>query len=76
MRTTRRSLLRGFDAVYARGGASGPGFMLIKFAGARAAQLILGPGKGHFSPPAEVNFNFTELQAPVIKLLRETIGPA
>ena len=50
--------------------------MLIKFAGARAAQLILGPGKGHFSPPAEVNFNFTELQAPVMKLLRETIGPA
>jgi acetyl esterase/lipase len=48
---------------------------LVKFAGPAAAQLILEPGKGHFSPPAEVNFNFTELTAPVIKLLRETIGP-
>jgi len=49
---------------------------LVNFAGPPAAQLILEPGKGHFSPPAEVNFNFTELEAPVIKLLRETIGPA
>jgi acetyl esterase/lipase len=48
---------------------------LVKFAGPAAAQLILEPGKGHFSPPTEVNFNFTELIAPVIKLLRETIGP-
>ena len=47
---------------------------LVKFAGPAAAQLILEPGKGHFSPPAEVNFNFTELKAPVAKLLRETIG--
>ncbi len=48
---------------------------LVKFAGPAAAQLILEPGAGHFSPPAEVNFNFTELKAPVIRLLRETIGP-
>jgi dipeptidyl aminopeptidase/acylaminoacyl peptidase len=40
------------------------------------AQLILEPGAGHFNPPTEVNFNFTELEAPALALLRETIGPA
>lgn len=50
---------------------------LAKFAGPAAAQLILEPGKGHVSSPADVGvtFNFTELKVPVIKLLRETIGP-
>ena len=48
---------------------------LVKVAGLSAAQLILEPGAGHFNPPTEVNFNFTELVAPAIELLRETIGP-
>ena len=48
---------------------------LVKAAGPSAAELILEPGAGHFSPPTEMNFNFTELEAPTLKLLRETIGP-
>lgn len=48
---------------------------LVKTAGPSAAELILEPGASHFNPPNEVNFDFTELEAPAIKLLRETIGP-
>lgn len=48
---------------------------LVTFAGPSAAELILEPTAGHFSPPAEVNFNFAELEQPALKLLRETIGP-
>ena len=48
---------------------------LVKVAGPSAAELILEPTAGHFSPSAEVNFNFTELDQPALKLLRETIGP-
>jgi len=43
---------------------------LVKVAGPSAAQLIIEPGEGHFP-----NFNYTELESPAIKLLRETIGP-
>jgi acetyl esterase/lipase len=48
---------------------------LVRVAGPSAAELILEPTAGHFNPPAEVNFNFAELEQPALKLLRETIGP-
>ena len=48
---------------------------LVKTAGLSAAELILEQGASHFNPPTEVNFDFTELEEPAIKLLRETMGP-
>ena len=42
---------------------------LVKVGGPSAARLIIEPGMGHYP-----DFNYTELKAPVIKLLRATIG--
>ena len=43
---------------------------LIKAGGSSAAQLIMERGEGHYP-----DFNYPELESPVIKLLRVTIGP-
>jgi len=43
---------------------------LVKAVGPSGAALILEPGEGHYP-----DFNYTELEAPVIKLLKQTIGP-
>jgi acetyl esterase/lipase len=43
---------------------------LIKTGGSSAAQLIMERGEGHYP-----DFNYTQLESPIIKLLRGTIGP-
>jgi acetyl esterase/lipase len=43
---------------------------LIKTGGSSAAQLIMERGEGHYP-----DFNYTELESPIVKLLRTTIGP-
>jgi acetyl esterase/lipase len=42
---------------------------LIKTGGSSAAQLIMERGEGHYP-----DFNYTELESPIVKLLRGTIG--